>query len=195
MSCNSCCISSDRMSASSTVLRAARRFVLGTLLALASAGLCFAASWRDELPRATVLGSGDLTWFGLRIYHAALWSEHKPFNPDDAFALELTYHRSIKREQFVKASMDEIRRLFPDRYDNDRLKHWEAELSRAFVDVAAGDQLIGVFVPRQGCRFYSRLGLTADLRDTELATAFFAIWLDKRTREAGLRKQLLGDIQ
>ena len=151
-----------------------------------------AATWRDELPQAKALGSGDLTWFGLRIYTAKLWSEQQPFNLNAPFALELTYHRRISRNQFVSTSLDEIKRLSGQQYSAEQLKRWEGEMNRAFTDVNEGDQLIGVFVPNQGCRFYNRTQLLGQIRDPEFAKAFFAIWFDDRTKDRGLREQLLG---
>ncbi len=150
------------------------------------------AVWNHEVPQAKVLGSGDLTWFGLRIYTAKLWSEQQPFNANTPFALELTYHRSISRQQFVETSVDEIKRLFGKQYSAEQLKRWEGEMNRAFSDVKEGDQLIGVFLPEQGARFYNRKQLLADIRDPEFAKAFFAIWFDERTKDRGLREQLLG---
>lgn len=169
-----------------------RRLFAAALLATTFIAHCEAASWHDDLPNATMIGNGELTWFGLKIYHATLWSENKPFDPERSFALELTYQRSIKREQFVDVSIAEIRRLFGDRYGPNTLKRWEAELSQAFVDVDAGDQLTGVYLPGKGCRFYGRKDLISTIQDPELASTFFAIWLDERTKESGLRKQLLG---
>jgi len=151
-----------------------------------------AATWRDVLPDAQALGSGELRWFGLRVYTARLWSERQPFDAGAPFALELTYHLGISRQTFVATSLDEIERLFGKRYDAATLKRWEGEMNRAFTDVRAGDQLVGVFMPGQGCRFYSRSRLLAEIRDTEFAGAFFAIWFDERTRKKDLRAQLLG---
>lgn len=166
-------------------------------LALLLASLCamtpaFAATWRDELPQAKAIGSGTLRWFGLKIYSAKLWSEHQPFDVNSPFALELTYHRSISRKQFVDTSIDEIKRLFGNRYPPAVLAQWEAEMNRAFPDVVEGDQLIGVYQPTQGCRFYNAKQLTADIRDPEFARAFFSIWLDQRTKDEDLRAKLLG---
>lgn len=151
-----------------------------------------AAVWHDDLPQAKVIGSGDFRWFGLRIYTAKLWSEQPRFDLNTPFALELTYHRSISREQFVARSLDEIERLFGTRYSADTLKRWEGEMQRAFTDVKAGDQLIGVFIPNEGSRFYSRNQLLANIRDPEFAKAFFAIWFDPRSKDQDLRAQLLG---
>ena len=152
-----------------------------------------AALWREHIPQAQAIGSGDLRWFGLRIYTAKLWSEKKPFDLNAPFALELTYHRNISREQFVETSLDEIKRLFGTRYNAETLKRWEGEMQRAFTDVKEGDQLIGVFIPNEGSRFYSRNKLLADIRDPEFAKAFFAIWFDARSKDKDLRAQLLGN--
>ncbi|WP_194270562.1 chalcone isomerase family protein [Glaciimonas soli] len=151
-----------------------------------------AASWQSELPQAKVVGSGDFHWFGLNIYSARLWSEQQPFKASAPFALELTYHRKINRQRLVKTSMDEIKRLSDKSLSAEKLQRWESELARGFTDVASGDQLIGVFIPAQGCRFYNQKGLIAEIDDPELAQAFFNIWLDKRSKDNQLRAQLLG---
>lgn len=166
--------------------------LLAVLLAIPVSLPAQANVWREQLPQAKPLGSGDLRWFGLRIYTAKLWSEQTRFDPNSPFALELTYHRSISREQFVSSSLDEITRLFGNRYPAPTLKRWEAEMQRAFIDVKEGDQLIGVYQPNVGCRFYSSRQLLAEIRDPEFAKAFFAIWFDERTKDSGLRAQLLG---
>ncbi len=160
-----------------------------TLLASASSQ---AASWRDELPAAVKLGGGELRWFGLRIYHASLWAEQRPFQSQRPFALQLQYHRSISRERLVDTSIDEIRRLSPAAPDAATLSRWRASLLRAFTDVQAGDELIGLYRPGQGMRLYNQQQLLAEIDDVALAQAFFAIWLDERTHDQGLRRQLLG---
>jgi len=162
------------------------------LLAMLQSGSVLAAGWRDDMPQARLQGQAGLRWFGLKIYDAALWSATTPFDPEQRFALELTYQRSISRTRIVQASVDEIRRLFGDRYDDARLKRWEADMERLFIDVHEGDQLTGVYLPGAGCRFYSRTQLLGEVRDPEFARAFFAIWLDPRTKDTQLRNRLLG---
>ncbi len=151
-----------------------------------------ATTWRDAMPRAQLIGSGVLHWYGLRIYTAKLWSEYQPFDANAPYALELTYHRNISREQFVDTSLKEIKRIFGKRYDAATLARWQGEMQRAFLDVQANDQLIGVFVPNQGCDFYSAGQRLAQIRDTEFANAFFAIWFDARARHPELSAQLRG---
>ncbi|WP_081986458.1 chalcone isomerase family protein [Chitinibacter sp. ZOR0017] len=152
--------------------------------------------WRADLPQAKVVGSGDLHWLGLRIYTARLWSESPRLPAAWAsgvpFALELTYHRSISRAQFVSTSSDEIARLLGPRYDEATRQRWEGLMQRAFTDVEPGQQLIGVFRPGVGCTFYSAERQLAEIRDPQFAEAFFAIWLDPRTKDQGLRAKLLG---
>lgn len=166
--------------------------LLRLTILLALAGNTLAASWRDDLPAARLSGSGDLRWFGLKIYTAMLWSEQQPFSARAPFALELTYHRSISRERFVSTSLDEIKRLSGNRYSPAELARWQVHMERAFSDVEKGDQLTGVFLPGMGCRFYSKNQLLAEIADPEFAKAFFAIWLDERSKDSGLRAQLLG---
>ncbi len=109
-----------------------RRVVLASLLSLIS--LIAAASWREAVPQARLIGEGQLRFFGLRIYDARLWSETAPLQARTPFALELTYHRRF--------------------YVNGRLQH--------------------------------------EVADAAFADAFFAIWLDPRSRDQKLRRNLLG---
>ena len=151
--------------------------------------------WHGELPQAQAVGQGEFRWFGLSIYGATLWSSHKPFDRHAPFALQLTYHRHIGAQRFVDTSIDEMRRLAAKNnapLSADQLRKWESYLSRTFPDVSNGDQLIGIFIPGKGCRFYSRDRLLSEIDDPEFADAFFSIWLDPQSRDSELREQLLG---
>lgn len=152
----------------------------------------YAALWQQDLPQAKLIGSGDLRWFGLHIYSAKLWAESASFDPKASFALELTYQRNITRERFVDTSVDEIKRLYGNSISHEVLQRWRSHMEKAFTDVKPGDQLIGVHLPKIGCRFYSRDKLLAEIKDTDFADAFFAIWFDPRSKDSGLRKQLTG---
>ncbi|MYM95177.1 chalcone isomerase family protein [Duganella vulcania] len=182
---NSCCKRPDRVRP---------WLLLCALLCCALASVpCRAGGWRDELPRAEALGNGELRWLGFRIYQATLWAEQRPFQPERGFALQLHYYRSISRERLVQTSLDEIQRLNGAAIDAATLAQWDKVLNRAFTDVAPGDELIGVYAPGRGMRFYNQQRLLADIDDLRLARAFFGIWLDEQTRDQGLRRKLMGN--
>jgi hypothetical protein len=149
-----------------------------------------AAGWK-------LTGQGDMRWFGFRLYSARLWSapqtswrlDSAPAT-DARFALELTYARDIKGDHLVDASIDELTRL--GWRDNAKLALWRTQLSVVFPDVREGDRIVGLRDPAQGAVFYHQGQRTGTIADPELAAAFFAIWLDPRTREPALRARLLG---
>lgn len=140
------------------------------------------------------LGSGALRWLGFAVYRASLWSASgRPPSSDEAFALAIRYDRAISAARLVSTSLDEMRRL--GTADEAMLADWAANLRSALPDVSAGDTLVGVNRPGQGVDFYHRGVLTERVPDPAFAQAFFAIWLDERTREPGLRAQLVGQEQ
>lgn len=166
-------------------------FVLvASLLFISTAS--YAVHWRDELPNAKVLGSGDFHWFGFKIYNAKLWVETAPLDMSRPFALELTYIHSISRRLLVSTVISEIKRLNGHEVTAVKIQDWQNKLTAALPDISSGDELIGVFIPAQGFRVYNKQGLAADIRDPELARYFFAVWLDKRAKDSELRANLLG---
>ncbi|HEX8544306.1 MAG TPA: chalcone isomerase family protein [Pseudomonas sp.] len=151
-----------------------------------------AAGWQEALPNAQVVGSGEFRMYGFRIYTARMWSTDKPLQTDKPFALELTYHRSISREDLVDASIDEIKRTSGAQVSPAQLVIWREQMQRAFVDVQEGTRIVGVNVPGQEARFYVGDTLHQVVRDPAFARAFFDIWLAADSRNSNLREQLLG---
>lgn len=170
------------------------RYLICLVLIFQSAELL--ADWREALPDAHQLGGGEMRVLGFSIYSAQLWGSHrtsgKPLETDVPFALELTYRRTISRDDLVAASMKEIRRLSSSSLNSTQMARWEEEMQKAFVDVRAGDRITGVYMPGEGARFYVGENLQYEVRDVAFAKAFFAIWFDPRTRNPELRAQLLG---
>lgn len=149
------------------------------------------ADWRAELPGARALGHGEFSWFGLVLYSAQLWGTNTQPLFEYPFALDLTYRRSIGRDRLVETSVDEIRRQGGS-VDQAKLARWTREMELAFVDVAPGSRITGVYLPGRGARFYSDGQLRREVLDIEFARAFFSIWLGPRTRSPELREALLG---
>lgn len=170
------------------------RHILFIALILLSAGAH--ANWREALPDARLIGGGELRFFGFSVYSAQFWSQGEasgaPLEQAEPFALELTYQRSISREDLVAASLKEIRRLAVKPLSSTQLAGWEREMMRAFVDVRSGDRITGVYQPGEGARFYVGDTLQHQVADEAFARAFFSIWLDPRTRNPELRSRLLG---
>ncbi|MBX8532618.1 chalcone isomerase family protein [Pseudomonas cichorii] len=160
-------------------------------LVLLLSGSAF-ADWREALPDSRVVGSGDFSVFGFRIYSARLWSPAKPFVAHAPLALELTYHRAIDREDLVDASIDEIQRISGSAVSDQQLSVWRQQMQQSFVDVQPGMKITGVYLPGREARFYVGPRLQHVVQDSEFAKAFFSIWLDPKTRNPDLREQLMG---
>ncbi|HDS1746525.1 MULTISPECIES: chalcone isomerase family protein [Pseudomonas] len=164
-------------------------FVLAVALAVMPPAV---ADWRSAVPEARSVGSGEFTWFGLRVYTARLWSAGSPQGWSEPFALDLLYHRRLSREALVQASLDEMRHLSDRPLPEATLERWEQAMNEAFVDVRPGMRITGVYLPGQGSRFYVDGQLRREIADPAFARAFFAIWLDPRARDPELRQRLLG---
>lgn len=144
----------------------------------------------DLQPGWQAVGRGEMSWFGFKLYDAELWSQTERFGRDTPHALSLRYARDIPSERLVAASIDEMRRL--GERDEARLDAWRQALAQVFPDVRRGDTIVGLHLPARGAVFYHQGRKTGEIRDPAFARAFFAIWLDPRTREPGLRERLLG---
>ena len=139
-------------------------------------------------------GTGALRFFGFKAYDANLWSvgaaKANPLNDKSLFALEIVYNTSIKAEEIVNVSLIEMARL--RKLSDVQIKTWTADMQRTFPNVAPGDRLTGVLVPKVGTRFFFNARLIAEINDPAFGDAFFAIWLEEGTKRAELRRALLG---
>jgi len=147
---------------------------------------------RKYVGDAPLAGSGRLTWFGLHVYDAALYAPPR-FEPADPtgsrFVLELAYARRLEGKGIAGASRDEIERLgFGTQAQR---ASWHERMLTFFPDVEKGRRLAGVNIPGTGARFYLDGRFLGSIDDPAFARAFFAIWLDERTRSPQLREHLL----
>ena len=142
-----------------------------------------------EMPMLRPLGEGRLRWFGLHVYDSSLWVPGEAWSPEVVFALDIRYAMSIKGRDLTRRSLEEMRKLGFS--DPARLKRWEEAMDRVFPDIRPGDRLVGVSIPGREARFYSQERLLGTVPDAEFARAFFAIWLDEKTSEPGLRARML----
>lgn len=158
--------------------------------ALAQASPPLPVALASELPMLRPLGEGRLRWFGLHVYDSSLWVPGDAWSFDRVFALDIRYAMNIRGRDLTKRSLEEMRRLGFS--DPAKLRRWEEAMERVFPDIRSGDRLVGVNIPGREARFYSQDRLLGTVPDPEFARAFFAIWLDEKTSEPGLRLRMLG---
>jgi len=136
------------------------------------------------------VGQGTLTWFGLRVYDAALWSTSRRAKFNQPFALVVRYARALDGAAIAERSLDEIARLGAG--GAAQREAWARQLRVLLPDVEAGDEIAGVHRPGAGARFYLNGRPLGEIADAAFSRAFFSIWLDPRTSEPELRAALIG---
>lgn len=170
-------------------------FACALLLALPAVAVATAvlpAHVQEYLNDGRLAGTGRLTWFGFHVYDADLYVQGglDPRQPTARpFVLELRYARRFKGAAIADASRDEMQRLGLGSVA--QRAAWHSTMTRLFPDVEEGERLAGVNLPSRGARFYFNGRLIGAVDDPLFARAFFAIWLDERTREPQLREALL----
>ena len=163
------------------------------LLVLASL-LAGNAAWaHPQLPGSRLQGEATLHYFGLRVYHARLWTlpDFRTTQPvEQPMVLELEYLRDFKGQAIAERSLQEMQRTAP--IPEAQARRWLAEMQRIFPDVKAGDRISGQHLPDQGVRFSHNGRPRGLVDDPDFARLFFGIWLSPGTSEPGMRVALLG---
>jgi hypothetical protein len=146
--------------------------------------LPYGTSW---VPR----GSGALRFFGFKAYDATLWviQGQTPFSFSKPFALDIRYATSVTAKDIANTSLIELQRISSS--SPEQIAAWSAFMDSVFVDVKAGDRLMGVHLPSAGVRFFHNGKLIGESTDVVFSEAFFKIWLDPKTKRKDLRNALL----
>jgi hypothetical protein len=146
------------------------------------------------VPNLEAKGGGEMTFMMLAVYAAYFYCvdrAHCGWSPEQPFALQLVYHRSLVGAKIAERSVEEIAKLG---YGTpDQRARWGALMKQIFPNVVSGDRIVGVNLPQSGARYYYNGKLIGEIQDREFAKAFFGIWLDPKTSEPALRKKLLGE--
>lgn len=142
-----------------------------------------------DFPGLKAQGDARLRFFGIHVYDASLWAPGA-WSAQERFVLDIRYAIAIRGKALTERSLKEMRgQGFTDEA---KLARWSSEMDRVFPDLQPGDRLVGAFVPGKEARFYNDKGPLGVVADAEFARAFFAIWMDEKTSEPGLRAKLLG---
>ena len=142
-------------------------------------------------PNLKVQGGGELTFFGISVYDGYYWSPTRGWAQDGPFALDLHYHRALDGEKIAERSVGEITKLGYGTAE--QRSRWGEEMKRVFPDVRRGDRLTGVHLPGGVVRYFLNGKSIGEIADPGFARAFFGIWLDPKTSDAGFRQMLLGE--
>ncbi|MCU0926586.1 MAG: chalcone isomerase family protein [Hydrogenophaga sp.] len=139
-----------------------------------------------------VLGSSLFRFWGFDVYQATL---HAGSGFDagrfeqQRLGLALQYRRAFKGADIAKRSIDEMQAIAA--LTPQQTTEWTAAMVRAFPDVKAGDELLGVHVPGSGARFYLNGQLRSTVDDPLFSARFFGIWLSPKTSAPQLRTALI----
>jgi len=137
-------------------------------------------------------GSGVLKFFGFKVYDVSLWvtNPKAPFSFARSFALDIRYATNVAGKDIANTSLIELQRISPS--SPEQVTAWSKLMDSLFVDVKAGDRLVGVHLPAVGARFFLNGKLLGESADVAFSEAFFKIWLDPKTKRPELRAALLG---
>jgi len=139
------------------------------------------------LKQAKVQGKGRMTYFGFHIYDATFYRSHNPNQP--FFALQIHYQKSFSGIAIAKSTEDEMKKVgVPDA----QASIWGKELSQIFPNITSGENLLAIYDSSLGTRFFYNDRDIGRVSGPDFAKAFFAIWLDPKTSEPKLRRELLG---
>jgi hypothetical protein len=93
------------------------------------------------LPNAARVGEARYEVLALAVFDAELWAPQGAFSWDQAFALSLTYQRSISARALVNRTLREMTERGGDRAPLEALR---SQLLACFADVRAGDRITGL---------------------------------------------------
>lgn len=145
-----------------------------------------------ELPNAVYAGAARMRFFAFDVYDSRLWVSAGFKAPDyaqHAFALELSYLRTLSGSAIAERSLKEMRRV--GNITADQEQRWLKAMKDAFPDVKDGDRIVGLHSPGVGARFWYNGQTRATIADPEFSRYFFGIWLSDNTSEPKLRSSLL----
>lgn len=145
------------------------------------------------VPDARLLGQGEFRYFGLRIYHAQLWTGAAGYRLDAPFALDLQYARDFNGVRIADASAEQIARA--NAGTPAQRAQWRERMRAVFPDVKAGSHITGVFVPGGPVKFYLDGAAIGSIDDPAFGPAFAGIWLAPGTSAPRLREALLNQAR
>ncbi|MEE1999910.1 chalcone isomerase family protein [Alkalimonas sp. MEB108] len=144
------------------------------------------------MPDLQLVGEGSFRYLFWQLYDARLKTSDGSFDDYQSNApvlLELTYKRSISRDQFIDATVDQWQHL--GQSSEAQQQDWANQLKTIWQDVGRGDRLAALLQPDMTVDFFLNGEAIGRVTDTEFGPLFFDIWLHPDTSAPTLRRQLL----
>jgi hypothetical protein len=158
-----------------------------TSLAIAQPDIGVAAKL---VPSAELVGKGRMTYFGFKVFDAALYAPDGKYTATSTYALKLTYLRNLKGKAIAERSVKEMRRQ--GYRDEAKLAEWLTEMESIFPNVSNGSSIIGVRDSSGHAVFFKNGRRLGSIKDSGFTRRFFAIWLGRNTKDPSLRAKLIG---
>lgn len=142
-----------------------------------------------ENPR--MVGFGEYTFFGFKIYDIVLWNQTGRFNYRNNMAINIEYNKSFSKDDLIDKSIDEIKR----NYEMSDLEEatFRKYMERTFLDIEKGDTKTAIFFPDEGLSLYHNSKFTGTIEDSQFARKFIDIWLHDKSSDSDLTKKLKGN--
>lgn len=131
-----------------------------------------------------------MTYYFWDVYDVYLYTATGKFDKEKPFTLKLTYLQDFNGKDIAERSIEEIEKQ--GFTSAKKLEEWSDFMQKTFPDVQKGSSLVGVVDQKQHTTFLHDGKVIGKSDDTEFTKYFFDIWLNVKTSQPEIRKQLLG---
>lgn len=162
------------------------KILISLFIALSSSAVLACPTFTlDTINNCSKQGDARFMFGFFKVYDATLYAPNGDYQTEQPFALSLTYLRDFKGSMIAKKSLEEMAK------QGSTKEHWRSGLEQLFPNVSKGDTLTGVMQLDKTAQFYKNDALIGTVKDTELATRFFDIWLGENTSDVDFTNRLL----
>ncbi|GAA58996.1 hypothetical protein P20652_0855 [Pseudoalteromonas sp. BSi20652] len=138
----------------------------------------------------TKVGEARMEYLFWDVYDAELFTPSGDYSSEiNPIKFKLTYLRDFDAKDIVKATNEQWVHLdkaeLPSKYDSKLLSMWP--------DIKKGESLMLITDNQGVSTFYHNDKKIGEIDEPQFSSDFLAIWLDEKTSEPKLRKQLLGN--
>lgn len=164
--------------------------IVAAAYALSASALAAQMPVQSYVSSPQKVGEARMQYLFWDVYDAALYAPKGEWDWQVPFALQLSYLMDLSGEDIAKRSAEEMRKIGLS--DEMKLAAWYSQMKALFPDVKEGERLTGIFRPHDTTIFYYGEKRIGEIRDPEFARWFAGIWLNEKTSQPQLRRQLLG---